>query len=521
VTTFIQKHASDVIGVLSGFDRLVFRGTARQLAYVEGMRSFLSARSVLLKDFGGFAETTSARVVAASVAKATEARRPVIYLNSPKLRKDEGARAIAEHDGITDGLICVFKTVELLQGFDIYRNRDKKRLELVMRPRKCTHLYHYFAHPVFGFMHVRVQTWFPFQVQIWINGREWLARTLAAKKIPFERRENCFPWIANVERAQRLMNEQLQVAWPFALEILRHQAHPAHEEVLAPCTVPYYWSVYQSEWATDVMFRDRKTLRRLYDRLVHQGIIRFQSRDVLRFLGKKVPAEGIDGRFHGEVTSDIKQRPEGIRLKHRVGANSIKVYDKQGTILRAEMTMNDPSEFKVYRTAEGDDAGPLAWRQLRNGVADLQRRTQISQSVNDRYLDALASIEDATPIGELTRDVCRHTTWKGRRVRALHPWSPDDLALLQAIGRAEFNIAGFRNADLRALLYKGEPPHSSELRRRSGVVTRKIRLLRAHGLIQKRPKTHRYALTPKGQRIVSAFLAAHAASAESLMNMAA
>jgi hypothetical protein len=369
---------------------------------------------------------------------------------------------------------------------------------------------------------VRLQTWFPFQIQVWVNGREWLARTLDAKHIAYERRENCFPWIANVERAQRLMDEQPSVFWPIALDILRLKAHPAHEEIFAPLRLDYYWSVYQSEWATDVMFYDRASLEPLYDRLVQQGIVRFHSRDVLRFLGKKVPVErGIDSRFAGEVTSDLKQRSEGIRLKHRVGGNSVKIYDKQATVLRVETTINEPDGFKVYRTAEGDDAGRPSWRPMRKGVADLARRTQVSQNINDRYLDALASIEDTTPLGELTGDLCRPTTWKGRRVRALHPWSPDDLELLRAVAHGEFVVNGFRNADLRALLYPREPRDPREQRRRAAAVTRKIRLLRAHGLVAKRPKSHRYVVTDKGHRVASALLAAYHASADSLSRIAA
>lgn len=522
MNTFVQKHASDVIGVLSGFDRLVLRGTARQVAYSDGMMRFLSARGVLLKDFGAFAEEMSTRVKEASLAVAERAGRPVVYLPSSGSRKEHEARAIAERDGIDDGLICVLKTVEPLLGFDIFRNREAKKLQLVMRQRKCLYLYHYFQHPVFGFMHVRLQTWFPFQVQVWINGREWLSRTLDKKKIDYQRRENCFPWIADVPRAQRLMNQQLELSWPFALDLLRQAAHPAHASVFAPWTVDYYWSVYQSEWATDVMFRHRRVLASLYDRLVHQGITRFHCRDVLRFLGKKVTTEGhVDPRFLGEVTSDVKERPEGIRLKHRVDGNSVKLYDKQGTVLRAEATINEPGGFKVYRPAEGDDSGELAWRKMRHGVADLHRRAEVSQAVNDRYLDALASIEDTTPLGELTAALCRPTNWKGRRVRALHPWSPDDLGLLRAVGRGEFLVAGFRNADLRALLFHGTAKDAFEERRRAGVVTRKLRLLRAHGLIAKRPKTHRYVLTSNGHRVISALLAAHRANAESLMHMAA
>lgn len=522
MSSFLQKHRADVIGILSGFDRLVFRGTVRQIAYVDGMRAFLAANNVLLKEFGKFAEETSSRVKRASLEVAERTGRPVQYLPTPRIRKDELARSIAERDTIDEGLICVLSTVEPLLGFDIFKNREKKKLELVMRQRKCTYLYHYYQHPLFGFMHIRLQTWFPFQVQIWINGREWLARTLDRKNVAYERRDNCFPWIANVERAQRLMNEQLQTYWPGALDLLRFKAHPAHDEIFAPKPVDYYWSVYQSEWATDVMFREHRVLANLYQRLVHQGITHFNCRDVLRFLGKKVPAHGgIHQRFAGEVTSDIKQRPEGIRLKHRVNGNSVKIYDKQGTILRAETTINEPADFKVYRPAEGDEDGRPSWRDMRKGVADLARRADVSQKANDRYLDALAALEDTTPLGELTRDVCRPTTWKRRRVRALHPWSPDDIALLRAVARGESLLNGFRNSDLRTALYGSAGRTAAERRRRSAAVTRKLRLLRAHGLIAKRPRSHRYSLTPKGQRVTSALLAAHQANAESLSKLAA
>lgn len=522
MNSFVQKHCADVIGVLSGFDRLVVRGTVRPVAYADGMSRFLSVQGILLKDFGAYAEATSNRVKQASLAVAERAGRPVQYLASPKVRKDELAREIAQRDAIDDGLICVLTAVEPFLGFSLHRNREAKKLELHMEQRKCLHLYHYLQHPVFGFMHVRLQTWFPFQVQIWLNGREWLARTLDRKGIAYQRRENCFPWIADVERAQHLMDEQLALCWPAALDLLRIKAHPAHEQVFASCPLDYYWSAYQSEWATDVMFHDQHTLAALYQRLVHHGITRFACRDVLRFLGKKLSADGSPrGNFAGVVTSDLKHRPEGIRLKHYVAGNSVKIYDKQGTVLRAETTINEPRGFKVYRTAEGDDTGLPTWRTMRKGVADMTRRAEVSQAVNDRYLDALASCEDTTPLGELTAGVCRPVTWNGRRARALHPWSPDDLELLRAIGCGEFLVNGFRNADLSRVLHGAPPQDPAARRRQSSAVTRRIRLLRAHGLVHKRAKSHRYTVSRKGHRIISALLAAYQANTESLSKLAA
>ena len=109
----------------------------------------------------------------------------------------------------------------------------------------------------------------------------------------------------------------------------------------------------------------------------------------------------------------------------------------------------------------------------------------------------------------------------GRNSGALHPWSPDDLDLLCAIGRAEFLINGFRNPDLSQALHGAPPQDHAARRRRSGAVTRRIRLLRAHGLVHKRPKSHRYVVSPKGHRIISALLAAYQANTESLSKLAA
>ena len=82
----------------------------------------------------------------------------------------------------------------------------------------------------------------------------------------------------------------------------------------------------------DIVFRDPDQLRRLYPRLVHLGMTSFSSPDVMRFLGKKVNREGIvPGRLTQEITTDVKRRAEGVRIKHRLGDNSIKLYDKAYT----------------------------------------------------------------------------------------------------------------------------------------------------------------------------------------------
>src|SRR5207244_11152129 len=102
-----------------------------------------------------------------------------------------------------------------------------------------------------------------------------------------------------------------------------------------------------------------------------------------------------------EVTSDFKDRTEGVRIKHRVKDNSIKAYDKGGSVLRVETTMNDPRDFKVLRKKHGESKGKASWRPRRRGVADVHRRAQVSEAANERYLEALAATDTSTPLGEL------------------------------------------------------------------------------------------------------------------------
>ena len=519
---FIQRHASSVRGVLNGFDRLRLRGTKRLLAHVGGMRHFLWQQGVLLKDFKSYVMETTDRIRRTTERLADAAGRPRLYLASSSTKKEDVARGIAKRDGIREGLICVLSSVEPCRSYDLHRNRATRELDLRIGWRKCLHYYYYLMHPLLGFMHVRLQTWFPLMVHLCLNGREWLARQMDAAGIGYVRRGNCFVQIADVAAAQALMDRQLRTHWPRLLDGLVRQVHPSDANIFRDTPVDYYWSVDQSEWASDVMFRSTGMLAGLYPRLIRHGMEHLGSMEVMRFLGHKVPAHnGRYGTFKGEVISDLLQRPEGVRIKHRVSGNSIKMYDKHGSVLRVETTINEARCLKVYRPKEGDPNGPKRWRYLRKGIADLHRRAQVSQAANHRYFDAMAAVDDPRcTLGMLAEAVCRPVRWKTQRVRALNPLSPDDAALLAAVSRGEFTINGFRNRDLRTLLDDGPDGSPDVARRRSAAVTRKIRLLRAHGLIHKVPSANRYKVSPRGRTAITAFLAARAATPSKLTDAA-
>ena len=401
-------------------------------------------------------------------------------------------------------------------------DRQTKHIHMVLEPRKCLHLYHYFLHEELGLCHVRVQTWFPFTVDLCLNGRDRLARQMDAAGLACRQRDNCFVWVEDALAAQRLLDEQLRTDWLRVLGRLLDQAHPLHREICRPIAQTYYWTASASEYATDLLFRDATRLAALYPRLVHHGLRTFASPDVMRFLGRKTPTTSgrTQGNFTGEVIRDLKHRPEGIRVKHSLNGNSVKMYDKEGSVLRIETTINKTEEFKVYRAKQGDPGGKKSWRPLQRSVGELWRRAQVSAAANRRYLEGLASVTDKTPAGEAATGVCRAVVRDGRRHRALNPWSEKDAALLAAVSRGEYTINGRRNRDLRRQLW-AKVGTDKEERRRAGVVTRQLRLLRAHGLLRKVTSTHRYVMTESGRKIITALLAARQADVEQLTALAA
>jgi hypothetical protein len=513
VKTFLQRLGGIVLGVLAGFDRLVFKGKMRQLYSPNGMNCYLAANRVLRKEFKAHAKEITDQVMQASLVEHAKSLGRFRYLNSSQLSKEEVARQIAQEQPVREGLICVLQCVEPCWTFDL--KSKEQHLTVQGQMGKCSQLYHYYQHPQFGFMHVRLQTWFPFEMQVYLNGREWLSRQLEAAGFGYRRSDNKFLWVSDWQRAQELFDQQLQTNWPEQLDGLQRQVHPLHPGHLGQLPLAYNWTVFASEWATDVAFRSREDLAPLFARWVRHAVLNYDSAKVLRFLGKSgsLRANGAQ-----EVKTVLERFYEGTRVKHWAGKNSLKLYDHV-TVLRPETTINDPSGFKVYRTAATDPDGAHSWRVMRRGVADLHRRAQVSQAANERYLEALATVAETKTVKDLAEPLCRRVAAPGkagRQVRALNPLEASDAALLTALSDPKWMINGLRNRDLVAVLYPQATDDPTEKRRRSARVTRLLRLLRGHGLLHKVSKTHRYQVSAEARTIIVALLAARDADAEKL-----
>ena len=174
---FLQRFALLVAGVLSGFDRLVFKGKLCALYSPEGMNCLLRANHVAHQEFKQYAKEVTARVLEASGVPQAKARGCYRYLNSSRTDKEQAAREFAPARDRRTGLVCVLGCIEPCWTFDWLTDGDGGST-IRGEPGKCLHLYHYYQHPTFGWLYVRLQTWFPFEIQVGLNGREWLARQM-------------------------------------------------------------------------------------------------------------------------------------------------------------------------------------------------------------------------------------------------------------------------------------------------------------------------------------------------------
>jgi hypothetical protein len=358
-------------------------------------------------------------------------RRPDQYVGE-RTRKEDLARQLAERDGIAEGLVCVFATVEPCRTFSLRWREGAAFIQSARR--KCLILYYYFLDRDFGLIHVRLQTWFPLQPQVYVNGHEWLARKLTQHGVRYTKHDNAFLWLEDFPRAQRFADRFVSLPWVALLDRYARRVNPLLRDVLTP--MQYYWVTTQSEYATDLVFKSRQHLTEFFPRLLAHSTLCFSARDVMSFLGRK-----WHGKFEGEVVTDqedLRGRLPGCRVKHRMKRNWLKMYDK------------------------------AEWVPLRKNVAYLFRYRDVSLQSNARYLNALAQVEDPT---SGLRGLDAITTRK-RLTKAFNPVARPDCQLFTALMSGEYAVHGFANRDLRSKLAATAIRLSDDPTRQSAQVSR-------------------------------------------------
>lgn len=482
-----ETYKEKIAGVLSCLDRVIIKGTLQGISYDEGMAFFLRSKNIPIFGYVKFAETLrdKTRKNAENLAKSHGIE--IIPINRRGDSKEELAESVLqekknETKGNVNGLFCIISAVERCPSFRPIRDQEGG-FTLEFRERQCLHYYFYIMDTDMGLCHVRVPTWLPFRLQVYFNGHNWLASKLDKHGIKYTMLDNAFVDIEDFQKAQQIADEFSVKGFHQKLDQFALDYCPEYKYF----NRPYHWTFMQVEYATDIVFRKQKSLQMIYPHLISTAIHTVKPDNIATFLGRK-----ITGNYKGEAGNNYKVRQEGSRISHTMGPTSIKMYDKFQQILRIETTSNDISFFNHYRKVEHQDgSNSMKFTSMKKSIYSFGPLIKIMKASNRRYIEFISAIEDKSVGIKRLNKVSQRVEENNRGYKGINFFDENDLEIVRILNRGEFNIAGFRNKDIRRHLTG----------KNSGQISRLLKRLKVHGLIKKANNSYKYYLTKLGKKV--------------------
>ena len=502
----IEQNKEKINGIFETFDRMIINGYIIPLQNPRLFQYYLIQNDVKFIDFKQFAEQQTNSLCNHIDNYIKENNIDLIYLKSNKDNKQEMVQQLIQESNNKIGLIAAFSAVEICRTSTIVANHETQKLEPAIRNTKCKHYYLYYNDDEFGLMFFKIQSWFPFMVQIYINGHEWLKQRLIDENIPFEMYNNSFSYIENISKAQEIADKLVDSKISDKFDAMIKEINnflPTIEETFSH---GYYWCLAECEYSTDIIHDSRESIDEYFKSLVENAFYTFKCNDVMSFFGKKLKDTGF--QFQGEITSDLRKRNQGFRLKHKMKSNQIKMYDK-GYSIRIETTINDPREFKILKDVEKivdhkEIIIEKKWLPMGKSIANLYRYAEVCKAINMRYINALPIPTEKDIVIKKLESISNRKEINNRIYTGFNLFNKDDIRLFNILADASLLINGFTNKILRCRFFKDEEDCDSKKIRNK--TTRLIDKLRKHGIIKKVGSASKYYVTENGRKIIIYFM---------------
>ena len=477
-------HSKNISGVLNCLDRVILTGTLPQVCHSQGMTSYLYSKGVRIFDYPKFAEPFKNELRANAEQLAQDNGIEIEFVAKSHIRKEDLAKKVLDKRGTHTGLVHIISAMEACSSYTPWHDKQSGKTFLKGAQSKCLHYYFYFIDPYLGYGYIRVPTWCPFKLQVYINGHNILANELDKQGMKYSMIDNAFDYIEDFSKAQEICDD---IDIKKIHKRLDHLAK-TYCPVYSSFNQVYHWSIMQAEYATDIVFKKQEYLQSIYSELTATAIHTVKPDNIATFLGHKV-----DPRYHGEIGNNYNIRIEGSRIKHTMGKSSIKMYDKFSKILRIETTTNDVSFFKHYReVVHRDGSKSMQYASLKKNIYSLTLLALLFTSSNKRYLEFISAFDNKEAGRKRLDKVTKSKQENNRKYKGFNLFCDTDLSLLLTVLRGEYNISGFRNKDIRMRL----------LEFNTGKISRLIKRLKVFGLIKKAGKAYKYYLTKLGKELV-------------------
>jgi hypothetical protein len=484
-----EKYADHIAGTITCYDRIIIQGVIPNWSYAAGMTGYFYGNKIKIFEFAQFSHPLTEKVRANAEKIAQDNGIKIEFIRKLRaFRKDDRIQEIIKETGKKEGLVHIFSAMESSSTYRPWHDKTTGKTFFKADTSKCLHYYFYFIDRELGLCYIRVPTWCPFRLQFYMNGHNLLASKLNKKGIEYELLDNAFIHISDSETAQKLSDRINPEGLHKILDILAERYCPIAKEL----GLSYAWTIMQIECATDIIFKKQDYLQPIYDEIIKTAIHTVQPENIATFLGQR-----ITYNCQKEAGNNFNQRILGTRIKHHMGDVSIKMYDKFGLVLRIESTCNNVGAFRVKREVNHKD-GTVTEKKapMRKTIYSLYQLFTIMKAANYRYLDFISTFDDHSE-GERNLSITtKPTQEKGRTYRGFNFFNEDDLKILEAIVRGEFNIHGLQNKEVRRFMANIS----------SSAMSRIFKRLRLHGLIEKIEGTYRYLLTDLGRSVVVAGL---------------
>src|SRR5271157_3392702 len=252
-----EHYREELDGVLSCYDRIVITGSLQHWCYARGMTHYLYEHGIRIFDYAKFAEPLRERIRENAEALAEADGLKIEYVRKKDFRKENRVQQILKERGEQPGLVHIFGAMEACGSYRPWHDKTSGKTYLKPDSSKCMTYYFYFIDKQLGLCYLRVPTWCPFRLQFYFNGHAWLAYQLKQKGVAFELLDNAFAHLDDYSIADQLV-QQLDIqqlhSW---LEELTLQYCPLAQTL----HLRYHWSIWQAEYATDLVFRSQAALQ--------------------------------------------------------------------------------------------------------------------------------------------------------------------------------------------------------------------------------------------------------------------
>ena len=287
-----ERHADQITGVLSCYDRILIFGTLPGVCFADGMTSYLYQHKIRIFDYPRFAEPFRNQLRENAARIAADNSLEIEHIGKKNFRQDDKIKKVLQKRGAHPGLAWIFSAMEPCATDKPWHNKQSGRRYLKPGQAKCLHDYFYFIDEELGPCYVRAPAWLPCRLQICCNGHNWLAAQWSRRNIHYRLPGNAFVEIEDWERARRIADGWRVKRIHKRLDPFARRFCPIGGFFRQHC----HCSINQAEYASDIVFRRQADLGAIHENLTRSAIHAMRPGNIATFLGRK-----LHGNYQGEM----------------------------------------------------------------------------------------------------------------------------------------------------------------------------------------------------------------------------